>query len=590
MTERPNQESEASAASQADREPSIDALDQGSLETQFQRLMAALTAAREANDAQRCLLLDLRTHQIELEIQGRMLRETQLALEVSRNHYARLFDEAPVGYVVFDRAGVIRAVNLTAATLLGCPRSELEGVSFLPFVVDAQLDTFQNYLLAVFEETASCPVPCDLVLHLRESSRIRVVRLCSIRRENPDEPESLTVLLDITAEYDAERHRQASDRLRQSVLDALPSQIAVLDRNANIIAVNRAWRDYADDSGVSQALRDAIGSDRRPVRAEARALVSVEDAFSSQDIQGVIKRQRPGFSVEYPCHKPHKKCWFLMRTVPLEGEQEGAVVAYLDITERRLAEEEARKARDALAQVARLNAVGILASSLIHELLQPLSSANFFCSAAAQLADGPAADPARLVDVISRINEQIQRAGDIMERLRVFLRGRTMHKVSVPLDQVVKRAFALVQWFALDHKTELRLIAPAELPEVFTDPVQIEQILVNLICNAVQAIDEAGCERREVVVEVTPGEQVIEMIVRDSGPGLPPGRHEALFDIFESTNDSNLGLGLAISRAIAEAHGGRLWAEPAPAEGAVFHLTIPFSTPATPPSASAPAA
>ncbi|EGV30863.1 PAS/PAC sensor signal transduction histidine kinase [Thiorhodococcus drewsii AZ1] len=551
-------------------------LDRGSLEAQFDALVSALGAAREAHDAQRCMMLDLQSHQIELEIQGRELRETQKALELSRNHYARLFEEAPVGYVVFDREGRIRAVNLAASCLIGRPASELEGASLLDFVVDSEPLDLLAHLGEVFDASDGLGESCDLTLHFADSDGVRVVRLCSVRREAVSGPECMAVLLDITAEHRVEAERQANERLRQAVLDALPSQIAVLDRAGNIIAANRAWREFAEESGVSEDLRNAVRSDHLIACCSGEADRIRGEGESSSGILQVLNRERTAFSAEYPCHTAQCKRWFVMRAVALEGEQEGAVVSYVDVTERRLAEEDARRARDALAQVARLNAVGILASSLIHELLQPLSSASFFCSAASQLAEGPAADPARLVDVIGRVSGQIQRAGDIMERLRVFLRGRKMHKVTASLDQVVRGAFALVQWFASDRKVLLRLAVPDELPELLIDPVQIEQILVNLICNAVQAIDAIDPPRREVSIEVVPGDTEILMVVRDSGPGLPNGRHETVFDIFESTNDSSLGLGLAISRSIAEAHGGRLWADPGNAEGAVFCLTLPL--------------
>lgn len=510
----------------------------------------------------------------------RELLHMKQELERSRDHYAQLFDDAPVGYLVLDRAGLIRAINLTAATLLGQPRDTLAGMPFLRFLRDDQHATFLDHLRLAFTQSDVPSAPSDLMLALQASAR--VVRLRSSRRETAAGSECFTVLLDITAE-------QKAERLRQAVLDALPSQIAVLDSVGEIITVNRAWRECVNEADcttmphLTDGLGDLIccsrvGQDRGDEVRRAR-----------QGILDVLQRRRPGLTIEYPCHTPDRQRWFLMRVVPLDGVLDGAVVAHFDITERRLAEEQTRRARDALAQVARLNAVGILASSLIHELLQPLSAAAFFCSAASQLADGPAADPERLIGVIQRIDGQVQRASDIMERLRAFLRGRQMLKVAVPLERILARACELVSWFASDHKIQLQRAVTTDLPDIIADPVQVEQVLVNLLCNAVQAIERADSVRREIVIEVLAHPLEIELIVRDTGPGLEPGRSESVFDIFESTNNSSLGLGLAISRAIAEAHGGRLWADPASAKGATFHFTLPLdrAAAASPPASSA---
>ncbi len=547
----------------------------GSLESRFDALIRALEAAREANDEQRSLLLDLQAHRIELEMQGCDLRAAQQALEISRDHYARLFDLAPVGYLVFDAQGVIREANLTAAELLGMPRERLASRPFSGFVAPGQSAAFFAHIRTVFGAHEKRVGRQSLLLYLSGRAQARVVRLHSMQRSSDAGPECFTAMLDITAEHEAEERQRAGDRLRQSVLDALPAQVVVLDSSGHIIAVNRAWRECAEKGG-RYPMDDVIGLDYLAHCYWAEQDEGEETSSVVGGIREVIRRRRPGFSREYPCQTPEGERWFLMRAVPLDGELEGAVVAHLDITERRLAEEDAKRARGVLAQASRLNAVGILASSLVHELIQPLSAAGFFTSAASELTRGPSLDPRRVNQVLGRVDEQIRRASDIMERLRAFLRGREVNKLEVSLDEVVEHACELVQWFASDHKVRLRCVRAPGLPQILADPVQVEQVLVNLICNAVQAIDAAKCDRREVTVEIAPAQSSVELIVRDTGPGLPPERHNRLFDIFESTNDSNLGLGLAISRAIADAHGGQLWAEQNPSEGAVFHLMLPL--------------
>jgi signal transduction histidine kinase len=174
------------------------------------------------------------------------------------------------------------------------------------------------------------------------------------------------------------------------------------------------------------------------------------------------------------------------------------------------------------------------------------------------------------------IDGQIQRATDIVQRLRGFLRQREMRLEPVPIEEVIAGATGLVQWFAADRKVRLRFARPEGCPVVVADAIQLEQVLVNLVCNSIQAIDAADVPHREVAIGVERRPFELEVTVRDTGPGVAPGHHERLFDIFASTKDAGLGMGLSISREIVEAHGGRLWLDSSATAGAVFHFTVPL--------------
>ena len=283
------------------------------------------------------------------------------------------------------------------------------------------------------------------------------------------------------------------------------------------------------------------------------------------------------FVHEYPCHSPGREHWLAVTVAPLRDAADGAVVVHMDISERKRAERDSRQARDAVAQAARVNAVGILASSLVHELTQPLTAASFFSSTAAAMMAVGKTEPAELSRVLDGVDAQIMRATTIIRRLRDFLRRREMEMKTVEIDRVVGEALGLLHWFATDHGVDIKLAQPAPGLTVQVDPIQLEQVLINLICNSIVAIDNAHEQHREVAVAIDARRDQIEVTVSDSGPGLPAESPDHLFNIFSSRRDAHLGMGLAISRDIVEAHGGKLWAEREPDEGAVFHFTLPLA-------------
>jgi C4-dicarboxylate-specific signal transduction histidine kinase len=232
-----------------------------------------------------------------------------------------------------------------------------------------------------------------------------------------------------------------------------------------------------------------------------------------------------------------------------------------------------------MARAARVNALGTLAVSVVHELAQPLSAAGFYSATAVALVEQGTSDPDKLKRVLAGVDGQIEKTADILQRLRDFARQGERCVVEVAIDEVVSRALALVGQFAADRHVDLSYGRPAPGVSVHGHPAQLEQVLVNLICNAVQAIDSADAPRRAVSVGVEPRHEEIEVSVSDTGPGVPPAMQDQLFDIFALSRTSGLGMGLATSREIVEAHDGKLWLEPGSTEGtgAVFRFTLPWT-------------
>jgi C4-dicarboxylate-specific signal transduction histidine kinase len=265
----------------------------------------------------------------------------------------------------------------------------------------------------------------------------------------------------------------------------------------------------------------------------------------------------------------------MLTATPLEGGARGAVVAHTDISRRRALEQQEHRRREVMAHSSRLHAVGILASSLVHELTQPLSAATFYIGAAVSMARDNGSDEG-LIEVLDGVDAQIRRAGDIVHRLREFMRRRETNLGVVQLDEVIGRALEFVHSLALDKKVQVEVDLRSKVRPVKADPVQVEQVLVNLLCNAIQAVDAGDGQRRLVRVTVVERPEAAEVTVSDTGPGIPPERMERIFDVFETDKPGGMGMGLPISREIVEAHGGRLWAEPDAVGGATFRFNLPL--------------
>jgi C4-dicarboxylate-specific signal transduction histidine kinase len=242
----------------------------------------------------------------------------------------------------------------------------------------------------------------------------------------------------------------------------------------------------------------------------------------------------------------------------------------LSETERRL-----RDRQDELAQFARARAIGEMASSLAHELSQPLTAAVGYIGACRRLLATPGADPARIAEAIDKAERQTKRAGEVLAGLRDFLyRGET-RLAPLPFGAIIDSVLALAAPEAERLGVVLTRRDGAADARVPVDRVQIEQAILNLVRNGMEAIVEAGAGERRIEIGSRADDRSVEGWVADSGAGVAEDVAERLFHPFVTTKEHGMGLGLTITRSIIEAHGGRLWFEPGAAGGTVFRFTLP---------------
>jgi signal transduction histidine kinase len=253
-----------------------------------------------------------------------------------------------------------------------------------------------------------------------------------------------------------------------------------------------------------------------------------------------------------------------------------AVELSRDFILNRQTRQELEDLRSELARAGRVTALGQLASALAHELSQPLSAILRNAEAAELHLAGPHPDLDELREIVADIRKDDRRAGDVIEQMRSLIKRRTLQMHPLALNEVVEDVISLVHSDALARHVALDYVMTPGLPLVSGDRVHLSQVLLNLIINGMDAIQTCPRSNKRVVIEARPHEEGrVEVAVTDSGPGLPPGVIDKVFDPFYTTKSGGLGMGLPISRTIIEAHGGRLWAERAPEGGGLtFRFTL----------------
>ena len=252
--------------------------------------------------------------------------------------------------------------------------------------------------------------------------------------------------------------------------------------------------------------------------------------------------------------------------------------AALDVTVRKQTEQETLVLRQEIAHAGRVSMMGQLASGLAHEINQPLASILRNAEAAELFLKHSSPDLDEIRAILSDIRSDDERAGQVIDRMRGLLKRRTLDTGPLDVGVLVDDVAALVRIDAATRQVKLDVDVPASLPHARGDRVQIQQVLLNLILNGMDALDGTRLEDRRVNVTARlDGARLIEIAVGDAGHGIPADQLARIFDPFFTTKPNGMGIGLAVSRTIVEAHSGRLWAENRNGGGAAFRFTLPIA-------------
>jgi len=272
-----------------------------------------------------------------------------------------------------------------------------------------------------------------------------------------------------------------------------------------------------------------------------------------------------------------------------QGLQTGWMSAFLDISEQRRVEELSRASQERLQATARLATVGEMASLLSHELNQPLAAISSYATGSLNLLEaGP--EPADLRLALKRIAQQAERAGRVIKSVHDFVRRRDQAREAVRPHELIDAVLPLVSLQARKLRVQVETRVPATLPAVVCDRTMVEQVLLNLARNAMQAMDEARVASPSLLLQVRRADGIgagkgwLEFLVIDEGPGIPPEVSRQLFTPFFTTKAEGMGLGLSMCRTVVEQHGGFLAYEPNRPRGTIFRFTLPTEAAVLPPA------
>ncbi len=485
-------------------------------------------------------------------------------LQENEQRLRGILDTAADGIITLDERGVIRSFNQSAEQIFGCAADEVIGENIDTLIVEpypypssaegaesagsaSQRGDAGREITGLHRSGKEIPLEITVSEVLDQDSRI----ITSIVRNITERKEAMVALY------------QREQELRLTFENA-PAGIYTVSLSGQILRANHAFCSmlgYTEQELLGRVHDELIEQrDRNKLALFGRQLVSY-----SLDIAFLTRN-----GDQVPCK--------LRRSVILDeqGTPQLCIVHIEDLSEQLKNEQLVSEHRERLAQVTRLSTLGEMAASIAHEINQPLSAIATYASACQHMTDQPNPDNREISDTLGKIRNQALRAGDVIHHLREFIRNRKTHREAVSCKTLIDDVLGLAEVDAHFHQVLISTNLEPQLPIINVDVVQIQQVMLNLLRNAIEAmahIDKQ--EQRLVRLEVKrQGTDFVEIAVIDRGVGLSAESAAQLFTPFFTSKPMGLGLGLPISRSIVNAHGGQLDYTPNPEGGSIFKFTL----------------
>lgn len=473
--------------------------------------------------------------------------KTEQALETETIFRRAMENSMSTGMRVIDMQGRIIYVNPAFCRLIGWDESSLVG-SALPYpywIPGRHKEHMRTMEIVLSGKTPSSGL--ELEVQRRDGSRFTARMYVSPMR-NPDGHQIgwMTSMTDITEPKRVREALSAAHERFMTVLESLDDAISVATDTPNGIELLFANRTY----------RRMFGS----------------QPYGHQEL---LKQRTENRDDGNQYFIPTINIWFEVhhRTLSWTDGRKVRLQVARDITERLKHEQESRNQQEKIQLTSRLTTMGEMASTLAHELNQPLTAIVNYNTAAMNLLKAGKTDNAMLITALEKSATQAERAGKIISRIRAFVKRSDPRRQTVSIERIVSNTLDLAEIDARKYGKQIESYIEPNLPDVYADPILIEQVLLNLIKNGLEAMIQN--QESLVKVHIDRVEKEVEVSVIDRGHGLK--EPDRLFEPFFSTKNEGLGMGLNICRTIIESHNGQLWAIPNPEGGTIFKFRLPFS-------------
>jgi PAS domain S-box-containing protein len=399
----------------------------------------------------------------------------------------------------------------------------------------------------------------------KDGSRVPVLVGAALFKEGGDE--GVAFVLDLTDRKRAEEALRDSERSLRLAIDGIPGLVAILAPNGDLEAVNRQILQYCGQSLEELRNWATNGTVHRD------DLPHVAEVFAKSIASGVpyqVEQRLRRFDGEYR--------WFDNRGIPIRDDSGRIARWYVlltDIEDRTQALARLQQMQSDFAHMNRVSMMGEMAASLSHEITQPIASARNNARAAQNFLEMRPPELGEVREALACVVGDTDRAGDIVGRIREQMKKAPPRKGRFDLNAAINEVIALARSVTRGNDVSVQTRLADGLLPVLGDRVQLQQVMLNLILNAAEAMGLVVAGERELVISTEQDQTGVLVAVRDSGPGIDPAQIERIFETFYTTKSSGIGLGLSICRSIIDAHGGQLWAEANEPRGAVFQFTLP---------------
>ena len=502
------------------------------------------------------------------------LKRAQDEAQTQSSRLDEFFEQAPEAVAVLTMDHRVIRVNKEFTRMFGYEPQEVLGRSIYEVIVPEVLVESSREYMRQLEQSGRVEV--ETVRRRKDGSEVYVSLLAvPFTTTSGEQVSNYAIYRDITERKRAEERLRESEARFQAMADTAPVLIWMTGTDGLCNYFNKPWLEF-----TGRTMEQEVGT-------------GWIEGVHPDDVQGCFDGFLPAFHARKPFRMEYRLKradgeyrWVVESGIPRytgSGEFAGYIGSNIDITDLKRAQEEQKRLRQLEADLGHMNRVslmGELAASLAHEIKQPITAAATNARTCLRWLqrEPPELEEAR--ETVSRIVNDVKRAAEIVDRNRSFYRRDTPQRELVDINEIIREMIALMRDTANRYSISIRTEFEEALPAITADRVQLQQVLMNLMLNGIEAMKDTSGELTVTSNKTEDGQLLIS--VKDSGIGIAPDQTDRIFETFFTTKPQGTGMGLSISRKIIESHGGRLWAASNPSRGAIFCFTLPTTVGAQP--------